>query len=68
MPRKKTPTRPILNQLVRALTDHGYGMKPEEVMAILENISEDDLHRLSYNMYRTGEKLGYDAFWDGEPV
>ena len=68
MPRKKTQTRPVLDHLVKALTDHGYGMKPDRVRAILEVISEDDLHRLSYNMYRTGEKLGCDAFWDGEPV
>lgn len=49
-------------KLAKNLTHSGYGSDEETVLAILKRIPEEELVALTYNMYRTAEKCGADAF------
>lgn len=53
--------------LARNLAYSGYGESEEVVLAILSRIPEDELEKLTYNLYRTAEKLGEDAFDNKHP-
>lgn len=48
--------------LASNLSRSGYGATKEELLLILNKLTEDDLEKLTYNMYRTSEKMGSDAF------
>lgn len=48
--------------LAKNLTSHGYGKDEQTILDILKRIPEDELVALSYNLYRTAEKSGADAF------
>lgn len=48
--------------LARNLTASGYGVDREEMLVILNKLSEEDVHNLAYNCHRTSEKLGENAF------
>lgn len=48
--------------LAKNLTYSGYGETEEVILKILSRIPEDELSKLTYNMYRTAEKIGPDAF------
>lgn len=54
--------REFVNLLAKALTESGYGVDYERAVQILSKLSDEDIRDLSYLMYRTGEKIGYDAF------
>lgn len=44
------------------LSASGYGWNYEDLLPILEKLSEKEIEILAYNCYRTAEKLGVDAF------
>ena len=48
--------------LAKNLTLSGYGTDEKKILAILKRIPEEELVALTYNMYRTAEKCGADAF------
>lgn len=43
------------------LTAHGYGDDYDSMKYRLELLTEEDIDALSYNCYRTAEKLGKDS-------
>lgn len=48
--------------LATNLTLSGYGSDYATIINILSKLSEDDIDKLTYNLYRTAEKIGLDAF------
>lgn len=48
--------------LANNLTKSGYGERYETIRDILLKLTEDDIEKLTYNLYRTAEKCGMDAF------
>lgn len=44
------------------ISKSGYGENYETILKIMNKLSEDEIEILSYNCYRTSEKLGEDAF------
>ncbi|AEZ50308.1 hypothetical protein BPS13_0129 [Bacillus phage BPS13] len=44
------------------MTRHGYGASYERVKALLSDFTDDQIDILAYQMYRTAEKTGMDAF------
>ncbi|AHZ10251.1 hypothetical protein [Bacillus phage Hakuna] len=50
------------------MTRHGYGASYERIKALLVDFTDDQLEILAYQMYRTAEKTGMDAFDTYQPV
>jgi hypothetical protein len=48
--------------LAKNLTKSGYGTTYEEIFKILSKLDENEIKNLTYNMYRTADKCGLDAF------
>lgn len=53
--------------LAKNLTYSGYGQDEATILAILKRIPKDELVALAYNLYRTAEKCGAEAF-DGTEI
>lgn len=50
------------------LTATGYGKSKEEILAILNKLTEDEVEALAYVSYRLAEKCGPDYFSADEVV
>jgi hypothetical protein len=48
--------------LAKNLTKSGYGSDFETIHGILSKLTEVEIEALSYNLYRTAEKCGLEAF------
>lgn len=48
--------------LAKNLTCHGYGSDYNEIYRILSKLTAEEISNLTYNLYRTSEKCGMDAF------
>lgn len=48
--------------LATNLANCGYGMTKEELLPLLQRFTEQELEELTYNLYRTAEKMGPDGF------
>lgn len=52
----------IKQKFVHILTQHGYGSDANDMSAIANKLSDDDIEALLYNIYRTAEKSCAEAF------
>lgn len=51
------------DEMATRLSRSGYGLPPPGLARILRKLSEDELHDLLYNVYRTAQKEGIDALY-----